>query len=481
MYMTRKNASKETINILINNAKSAISDSEYILKNTELIKSRLSTFDGANYLQLLFELLSGSLLAVYEVCSDMKNMLSTDNVYVKRFHMQMINLSQYEWCKYLVGRDHGGIILKLINHLNEQHQGFKELEDIAQYVRLLGKQCDTSLRNITAHYDNPDKMYSMLILLNDEDIYAKRVGDQLLVHDMILQYISPILQTITETLCTNNKECTYTKSVDKYSIIDIINKKVAEALHNKEKLDDVIAEQIANAWENIESHKKNYTICEKAIEYLTDKQVDCSRLTEIQALEELRWEVSFMQYDLACSMNSYLKADSNAERSICFMRAYRNEISALSHLYGYNDEYREKSIWSKIRTVPEFKSIPLSKEIEDELIALTSNFDPNKRNLYTHYREDTKLNISERWQCANEMNHPEELMQMLRLVTLCKKINQFLVSLVSSMHLSEKQKNDEMLSPIRKIKELAQKNNQQDIVAISDKFLSIFSLFDKKL
>lgn len=479
--MTRQNASTETINILINNAKSAISNSEHILKNTELIKSRLSTFDGANYLQLLFELLSGSLLAVYEVCSDMKNMLSTDNVYVKRFHMQMINLSQYEWCKYLVGRDHGGVIPKLINHLNDSHKETIELESILQQLRLLGKKCDAGLRNITAHYDNPNTMYSKLVTLNDEDIYAKRVGDQLLVHDMILQYISPILQMITEILCTNNRECTYTRSVDKYSIIDIINKKVAEAFHNKEKLDIVITGQIANAWENIESHKKNYTICEKAIEYLTDKQVDCSRLTEIQALEELRWEVSFMQYDLACSMNSYLKADSNAERSICFMRAYRNEIRALSHLYGYNDEYREKSIWSKIRTVPEFKSIPLSKEIEDELIALTSNFDPNKRNLYTHYREDTKLNISERWQCANEMNHPEELMQMLRLVTLCKKINQFLVSLVSSMHLSEKQKNDEMLSPIRKIKELAQKNNQQDIVAISDKFLSIFSLFDKKL
>ena len=479
--MTRKNASKETINILINNAKSAISDSEHILKNTELIKSRLSTFDGATYLKLLFELLSGSLSAVYEVCSDMKNMLSTDNVYVKRFHMQMINLSQYEWCKYLVGRDHGGVIPKLINHLNESHKETIELESILQQLRLLGKKCDAGLRNITAHYDNPNTMYSKLVTLSDEDIYAKRVGDQLLVHDMILQYISPILQMITEILCTNNRKCTYTKSVDKYSIIDIINKKVADAFHNKEKLDIVIAGQIANAWENIESHKKNYTICEKAIEYLTDKQVDCSRLTEIQALEELRWEVSFMQYDLACSMNSYLKADSNAERSICFMRAYRNEISALSHLYGYNDEYREKSIWSKIRTVPEFKSIPLSKEIEDELIALTSNFDPNKRNLYTHYREDTKLNISERWQCANEMNHPEELMQMLRLVTLCKKNNQFLVSLVSSMHLSEKQKNDEILSPIRKIKELAQKNNQQDIVAISDKFLSIFSVFDKKL
>lgn len=43
----------------------------------------------------------------------------------------------------------------------------------------------------------------------------------------------------------------------------------------------------------------------------------------------------------------------------------------------------------------------------------------------------------------------------------------------------EKQKKDEMLNPIRKIKELAYKNNQQDIVGISDKFLSKFSLFDK--
>ena len=78
------------------------------------------------------------------------------------------------------------------------------------------------------------------------------------------------------------------------------------------------------------------------------------------------------------------------------------------------------------------------------------------------------------------MNHPKELMQMLRLVTLCKKINQFLVLLLSSMTSIEKQKKDEMLNPIRKIKELAYKNNQQDIVDISDKFLSKFSLFDKK-
>ena len=162
------------------------------------------------------------------------------------------------------------------------------------------------------------------------------------------------------------------------------------------------------------------------------------------------------------------------------MRAYRIETSALTHLYGYNENYKENSIWNKIKSVPEFKSIPLFNEIEDELEALTSNLDSTKRNLYTHYRESAKLNISDRWQCANEMNHPKELMQMLRLVTLCNTINRFLVSLISSMRSTEKQKNDEMLRPIREIKALAQKNNQQDIVTIIDKFLSIFSLFDKK-
>ena len=110
---------KETLDSLIDNAKLTILNSEQLLRNTERIKLRLSASPDLVYLQLIIEALSGSLSAVYEVCSDMKNMLSTDNVYVKRFHMQMINLSQYEWCKYLVGRDQGGVLSKLINHLNE--------------------------------------------------------------------------------------------------------------------------------------------------------------------------------------------------------------------------------------------------------------------------------------------------------------------------------------------------------------------------
>ena len=376
--MTRNSASRETIDVLIDNAKSTMSYSEQLLQNAELIKSKFSEHHITHYLQLLFELLSGSLSAIYEVCSDIKNMLSTENVYTKRFHLQMINLSQYELSVYLVGRDQGGVISELITYLNKSHQDSKELEDILQQVKLLGEQCDIRLRNVTAHYDNPNTMYTMLTTLNDEDVYAKRFGNQLLIHDKILKFISSVLQVITEKLSPDKKNCTYKKSVEELTLVDILNDRVAEAFHNKGELDIIITEQMANAWVNIESHKKIFSICENAIGYLKDKQFDYSRLTEIRTLEELRWEVSFMHYDLVCSMDTYLKASSNAERSISFMRTYRIETSALSHLYGYNEKYKVKSIWNKIKSVPEFKYIPLSIEIEDELKALTAGFNSTK-------------------------------------------------------------------------------------------------------
>lgn len=51
--MTRNSASRETIDVLINNAKSTMSYSEQLLQNAELIKSKFSEHHITHYLQLL--------------------------------------------------------------------------------------------------------------------------------------------------------------------------------------------------------------------------------------------------------------------------------------------------------------------------------------------------------------------------------------------------------------------------------------------
>lgn len=480
--MERKTASKETIDFLINNFQKTIADSEHLLRNVELIKSIICNKDLLkNKLQMIFELLSGSLLGMYEVCSSFKSMLLTDAIYAKRYHMQIINLSQYEWCVYLCGKNRDGVLPNLINLLNEQHYDILGLEEILQQVNLLGKKCNAGLRKMTAHYDEPYIMYEKLITLNNEDVYAQRVGDQLLIHNMIFKYVSPVLQEVVATLCIEPKGYLNNKKIGDFSIRDILNDKVADAFDKKEELNILIIEQMASAWGDIESLKRMYDTCEKAIAFLKSKQLDYNRFKELKSIVEMRLIVNFMRCDLECSMNSYLNASSNIERSICFMRVYRLKISALTHLYGYNEERRHKSLWCKIKSIPEFKTTSLSDDIEKILQSLTSHFDCTKRNLYTHYREGEKLNISDRWQCASKMNHPKELMQILQLVTLCKKINQYLCSLIFLMDSTAKKKNNKMLETIQKIKELGCKNNLSDIVDMSDKLLSMFSLSSKKL
>ena len=76
LEMESKIANEKTINLLINNVKKIIAESENRLYNIEQIKSNLYNKDSdINFLQLLLELLSGSLSGIYEVCHSLKELL----------------------------------------------------------------------------------------------------------------------------------------------------------------------------------------------------------------------------------------------------------------------------------------------------------------------------------------------------------------------------------------------------------------------
>ena len=473
--MDRKVASKETIDSLIENSIKSIRDSEFLLGDIELIKENLYSNDSAeSFWEFIFELMSGSLMGVQVLYGRLRDMLLTSSIYAKRFNMQMINLSQFEWCKYLNGSDKKGILARLILFCDKHNYDSSNLLIIQKKVQNLGKQCNVVLRKMTAHYDEPEKMYKELLALNDEDIYARRVGSQLEIHDMILKYTGLIIQAI-QNAQSQNGVISSSKLNLKTLNIDIINDKVCEALSARDDLKFKIEKQLSKAWNDIESLKRNIDGCDKAKEFLKNQKINYDRITELQSVVRLRMVICFMRYDLACSILAYLNSKSNTERSVCFMNVYRIETSALSHLYGYDDHHRQRSIWHKVKDIPEYKSNGTSSEIEATLISMTSDLDSHKRNLYIHYREDEKFNISERWKCAKHLNHPKELMQVLKLINLCKDIDVYLGSLLSEMKAAENKKIDDTFEPIRKIKELACKKNLKEIVSMSDKLLSIFS------
>lgn len=114
-------------------------------------------------------------------------------------------------------------------------------------------------------------MYKELLALNDEDIYARRVGSQLEIHDMILKYTGLIIQAIQNAL-SQNAVITSSNLNLKTLNIDIINDKVCEALSARGDLKFIIGKQLSKAWNDIESLKRNIDGCDQANSFLKNKR-----------------------------------------------------------------------------------------------------------------------------------------------------------------------------------------------------------------
>ena len=484
--MGKQPASPESVAVLIENSKRGIYDSEKLLEkieDTKTIFESISTIEGTalEFLQIVFELLSGSLSGMYEGFNGLQNMLQTDSIYAKRYHMQMINLCQYEWCKYFLGRDGNGVLVRLINFLKDCNDDVTNtyLQDLRLLIKTLGGNCDKDLRNMTAHYDKPSQMYQKMLTLNSEDEYAIRLGMQMEIHDKVLKLTNTIFTTIFSNIPSANTTEHKTRIQTDIEIQTFINSQIAEAFDKKTDLKTIISDQILEAWTEVESMKKLFSQCDVGISFLQQQRLDTTSIKYLQSLVEIRWIITFMRSDLICSMDSYLKASSIIERSICLHRIYRFEIAALTQLYGYNDDKKSESIWHKLKGISEFVTNPMSNEVEKQLEELTTHIDCTRRNLYTHYREERQLNISERWQAFEKMSHVKELKQLLKLILLCNRIDKCLISLLASLQELQNRKTKNILDIISKIRNLGIKYENQSVIDTSDKLVSYLSFKDK--
>lgn len=482
--MRKRPASTESIANLINSSQQSIRNYEQLLHDVEEAKAILQATPDSNkssleFLQLTFEILSGGTAGMHECTIGLCRILQASNVYEKRYHMQTINLNQFEWCKYLLGKDESGVFAQYCNLFSEctDNETLTYIHDIRDSIRSLGAKCNSKLRNITAHYDNPLNIYQELILLNSEDEYVQRLSTQMEIYDKIILFVRPIFNVIKSRI-PSEKAIPNHKSVPEMDLQAIINNQIANALH-KNELQKTIDKQLSTAWNEIEHLGKDYHLCQKTIEFFQRKNIDSSIVQNMLSLLEFQWAVTFMRSDLTCAMNSYLNASTMLDGSVCLHRIYMIETAALTHLYGYKEEYRQKSIWYKIKKIAEFTAIPDSTRIEYRLSEHTAILNCNRRNLYTHYWENGSSNISKRWQDFQTMDHVKELYRLQDLILLCKDICSYTASLLSEIDKSQKKRSAETTRQINemicKIKDMGVKFNNQDIINSAEKLHAILS------
>ena len=451
----RTPASKQSINSLMQITRDSMTELEAVLPAMMKLRTQLSII-GADDIEKTDTILAffskvedffiGSHFILHELMASFRLLLNTSIVYEKRYHIQSINLCICEAYNYFLGNKNNGVwsllkpyILSLDNPILQSYVLIIDNE-----LEKLGiNHCDKVMRNSTAHYDKPIKRYDLLNSITDEDIYCKTVSQFMLIHLRISQ-ISTIVFAIISQITPNKAQENIEQVKPTLDIKAFAEEKLAEKFSSNEELANISSESLTKVSGNIDSIYNNHLKMSGVKEYFEAKIIQQPTSLEIfHQLILLHMMVGFIRCDLICAIRAYINSKSSIERSLHLRRIYLIEVSALTHLYGYNNGKKVESLWGKLMSIDIDTNESELTSLHQKLDELTSDLDCTRRNLYTHFREDEELNIVKRYEAYKELNQIAEISKAYSLLNLCKDIEGYTMSALTRIGKKEQLKSKE--------------------------------------
>ncbi len=459
-------ASPESIQRLIENSEKGLKQIEIslplILETRQAIEEAIKKQDehnvGLDLLKMVFDMMLGEHEVIYDLSASLDALLKATDDYTKRYYMQSLNLCFCEACQLFVGDDgdEDGLLSRLVRLTKELHQAGCEyiarhiIEDIRSFRK---EYVDRELRNITRHYDDPVKMYEKQKGLDNIDFFAKGASEL-----MAIRMEVTVLSSFLLSLLTPNKSVhkdVVSKSSCGLDLKGMLNDAIFKAL-KKKNLKGEVQRTLNNAQAALDDCFRLYENRKKAEKFLEERNLQIpDELNKLGSLMLLRMESLFLRYDVACSIWGYLNAASDKERSQNLRLIHITKQAALTHIYGYNEKAREKSMWAKIVAVEEAGDERLNTvDVEKTLKDMTSNLqeDKSNSNMFAHYRYKEAFYIPARLEAFGKMEHHTELMEAMKLLNVCKSMETYTVKLLCCMNENQKKERkrqyDEWMSKI---------------------------------
>jgi uncharacterized membrane-anchored protein YhcB (DUF1043 family) len=452
-------ASKQTRDSLLCNIQNVIQETESMFPDMMELRVQLTDLENSiankkeSFLALYsntVDLFVGSHFIMHELISSLRCLLTTTTVYEKRYHIQNINLCLCEAYGYLVeDNKHSMGVWHLLR------SGILDLDSIElnlcidkidkELSVLKSEFCDIEMRNITAHYDNPIRMYSMNSRIIEEDEYCNAVSQYMLIHSHFTQISMQMFDIVRRFV--RSKTSIDTKKTVSPPIFDIkgfAEDYMADKLASNELLSNLSEESLIKISESIDYLYRHHLSYEELKKYIATQKVSFPVSAEIlYQLILIRIMVGLMRCDLTCAIRAYINSKSRVERSLQLRKVYMIEVSALTHLYGYNPKRRFNSLWEKLNKINICPAENEKAVLQEKLDELTSKLNNARRDLYTHFREGERLNIVQRYDVYKGMNQSEELHKILILFELCKKIEDYTLAIVKRIEQKEEQQAQE--------------------------------------
>lgn len=447
-------ASPESIQHLIDNSEKGLKDIEISLplfiETRQAVLNAIEKQDESNIVLALMLVVFDSLLAesevIYDISASLNALLKAKNDYTKRFYMQNLNLCFFEACQLFSGEDGDeyGLLTRMegltkqLNQAGCQFIARHIIEDIQAFRK---DYCDRELRNITRHYDDPIKMYEKQQELDNIDFFAKGTS-QLMAIRMEVSVLSSYLLALLGPVNNDSQSIVSNKGC-RLDLKGMLNDAIFKVLKEK-GLKDEVERTLNKGQATLNDCYRLYNQCLVAEKLLGKENCQIpDEFNKIKSLVQLRMEALFLSYDVACSIWGYLNASSDKERSQNLRLVHNVKQAALTHIYGYTEKVREKSLWTAIKKIEESRSEKLNTEsVEKILVELTGNLNEDKENsqIFAHYQNKQDFYIPARLEAFNRMEHHKELMDAMKLFKICKALEGYTAGLL--LCINDKQKRE---------------------------------------
>jgi len=467
--MVTKQVEEHTLNVLKNSTKDLKRQLETMLPALEEFHKIMSSLESADNKDSLVgiiskveDLLFGSYFILNELMSYLKMSIGTNIVYEKRYFLQCINECICEAYNFLKGKDCDGVwdnIISTVRTLDNPILNVYADNIESELQKLEENFLDIKLRNTTAHYDKPIKMYETISTITSEDTFCKAVSQYMLIHMRITHFTDIIFALLFQLLPT--KSAVYCQTGASHNqtwcIKTLLETRLAEKFAGDSRMEIVSKESLERVSKLIDTLYGTHKSVDAAYNYFKEKGIAFPislRVTHQLCL--IRMIIDFMRCDIICAMRAYMNSETNLERAIHLRKIYLTEVSALKHLYGYTEKSRRNSLWTQLMIVNTNYNNDKTQLIQEELDAFESHLDTIKRNLFIHFKEKENLNIEKRYEAYEQLDHINEIKEALALLALCKEMEIYTTEMLYQIskaedkrHQEQKEKYHDMFNRLR--------------------------------
>lgn len=442
-------ASKETLNGLMDNTSNVIRDMYACLKSDIQALEQLEGQNAKPICILCQELSIAVNYSLMDIGVSVRASIGSEDTYEKRFHLKNLKASISESYKLILNFGKArkkSIWSKLGAELNSSNQLIEEL--YKRITAALGFFADNhinqDLRNLTLHYDDDMmRVYDATIGINNEDTEMKSLCEYMDILQS-MRFLIALIET-HEKMPISSQPVMIDKRVGINTIL--------EQLINKEgKLMEAVEKAIDESGNNIDCFAEMFKRFQRVRSFIDQQAPICASFDELGNLKILlnaQMLLQFMIGDLAAITKAYLQSKSEEEHKMNLRRFVVIQTSTLVHLYGYNNDEHEKSIWKFLLTIlPQSDSslIDECKKAECQLQKLVNeSVDKKERALYVHLVNNTNsvFGVPDTIRAIDTIDPIREVAEVNVLLVIMKQVRDWLNHIMEVLSKEAKESRQE--------------------------------------